>query len=342
MKKIFYLMLAATIGTAMVACDDDNDKVEVSGISLDKETLDLVVDETQQLTATVTPEDADDKTVVWTSDNTDVVTVNEEGVVTAVAAGEAVVTAAAGEKTATCTVTVTESVKPATAVKTIKIPGDMEGFYTQIDLTRGEDGKVTAIKKEQQTPQGPQGEATEVNITYATDKVTFAYQEWGENYEIEFSLNAEGYVTGAKKFYEGEPDGETVFAYGESNGMLEKISAMMDDEADIFTATYGDDKNYTTVGLDLEESGELIDYGCVASDVKNDAGVDLNMFMFCYGLLNEVDYAILCGLIPSTPNLLESVADGYIEFVTVENANGVASVKMQAEGQTIQECSLDY
>ena len=428
MKKIFYLMLAATIGTAMVACDDDNDSVEVSGISLDKETLDLTVGdtqqltatvmpenaddktvvwtsdkpevvtvndegmveavaageavvtattangktatctvtvksatvevsgisldketlnltvgETQQLTATVTPEDADDKTVVWTSDKPEVATVNDEGVVTAVAAGEAVVTAAAGEKTATCTVTVTESVKPATAVKTIKIPGDMEGFYTQIDLTRGEDGKVTAIKKEQQTPQGPQGEATEVNITYATDKVTFAYQEWGENYEIEFSLNAEGYVTGAKKFYEGEPDGETVFAYGESNGMLEKISAMMDDEAaDIFTATYGDDKNYTTIGLDLEESGELIDYGCVASDVKNDAGVDLNMFMFCYGLLNEVDYAILCGLIPATPNLLESVADGYIEFVTVENENGVASVKMQAEGQTIQECSLDY
>ena len=340
MKKIFYLLLAATIGTAMVACDDDNDSVEVSGISLDKETLDLTVGETQQLTATVMPENADDKTVVWTSDKPEVATVNDEGMVEAVAAGEAVVTATtANGKTATCTVTV----KSATAVKTIKIPGDMEGFYTQIDLTRGEDGKVTAIKKEQQTPQGPQGEATEVNITYATDKVTFAYQEWGENYEIEFSLNAEGYVTGAKKFYEGEPDGETVFAYGESNGMLEKISAMMDDEAaDIFTATYGDDKNYTTIGLDLEESGELIDYGCVASDVKNDAGVDLNMFMFCYGLLNEVDYAILCGLIPSTPNLLESVADGYIEFVTVENENGVASVKMQAEGQTIQECSLDY
>ena len=53
------------------------------------------------------PDDATDKTVTWTSSNPAVATVDETGKVHAVAAGEATITAQAGDKTATCVVTVT-------------------------------------------------------------------------------------------------------------------------------------------------------------------------------------------------------------------------------------------
>ena len=61
---------------------------------------------TLTLTATVTPDNATDKTVAWTSSNDAVATVDANGVVTAKAEGTATITATADGKTATCTVTV--------------------------------------------------------------------------------------------------------------------------------------------------------------------------------------------------------------------------------------------
>ena len=341
MKKIFYLMFAATIGTAMVACDDDNnDSVVVSGISLDQQTLDLAAGESQQLTATVTPEDADDKTVTWTSDNSAVVEVNDEGMVTAVAAGKAVVTAAAGGQEATCEVTVTDPIK-----KTITIPDlQNEGFSTQIKLACGEDGKVTAIKKESLTPTGSQGK-TVVYITNETGQVTLTYQEGGENYKIEFSLNAEGYVTEAKKLSADGVDageGTFTFAYG-SNGMLEKISVNDEEEdysVDMFIAEYGEDKNWASIYDDLEYE-DMVE--CQASEVPNNASIDLNMLVYLYKSYDQIDYAILCGLIPSTPNLLESIGEDYMTFESsVNEAGEVTSVEMNAMGEPYKKFSLDY
>jgi transglutaminase/protease-like cytokinesis protein 3 len=83
--------------------------VAVTGVTLDVTELALEVPATATLTATVAPEDATVKAVVWASDNEAVATV-AEGVVTAVAEGTAniTVTTADGGFTATCIVTVTE------------------------------------------------------------------------------------------------------------------------------------------------------------------------------------------------------------------------------------------
>lgn len=81
--------------------------IAVTGISLDQNEIELEVNETAALTATVTPEDATDKTVTWASSDENIATV-ENGEVTAVAAGEATITAAAGDYSANCVVTVTE------------------------------------------------------------------------------------------------------------------------------------------------------------------------------------------------------------------------------------------
>lgn len=76
----------------------------VTNISIDP-TLALKVGETGQLTATVDPAGT---AVTWSSDQEAIATVDANGLVTAIAEGTATITAKAGDKSATCTVTVTE------------------------------------------------------------------------------------------------------------------------------------------------------------------------------------------------------------------------------------------
>lgn len=85
-------------------------KVAVESVELNKEALTLTVDESETLVATVSPDNATDKTVVWSSSNEEVATVDQDGLVTAIAQGEATITAEAGEFSATCVVTVEEAV----------------------------------------------------------------------------------------------------------------------------------------------------------------------------------------------------------------------------------------
>ena len=80
----------------------------VTGVSLNKTTLNLITGDSETLTATVSPDDATNKNVTWSSSNEAVVTVDNEGTVTAVSKGSATVTVISvdGGKTATCEVTV--------------------------------------------------------------------------------------------------------------------------------------------------------------------------------------------------------------------------------------------
>ncbi|MCL2133069.1 MAG: M6 family metalloprotease domain-containing protein [Bacteroidales bacterium] len=82
----------------------------VTGVNLDMTTLTLNVGNTEQLTATVLPENAADQTVSWSSNNTARATVSNTGLVTAISAGTAVVTVTTqdGGYTASCTVTVVD------------------------------------------------------------------------------------------------------------------------------------------------------------------------------------------------------------------------------------------
>ena len=87
--------------------------IEVESIELNKTVLPLDVDEVEQLAATVLPLDAFDPSVAWSSSDDDIVTV-VDGFVTAVATGNATITAKAGEKTATCAVAVSAAAVPST------------------------------------------------------------------------------------------------------------------------------------------------------------------------------------------------------------------------------------
>ena len=115
MKKIAIITLTILLTVLLcVSCNTDesvdylfHNKTAVTGVKLDKESMTLAIGNEQILVATVTPENATDKSVTWSSSNTSVATVDQNGKVTAVAEGEAIITATTKDKgfKATCTVT---------------------------------------------------------------------------------------------------------------------------------------------------------------------------------------------------------------------------------------------
>ncbi len=84
----------------------------VSNIKLSASTLDMKVGDSQSLTATITPNNASDKSIQWRSSDIGVATVNQSGKVTALKKGTVTITATAQDgsgKTASCKVTVRET-----------------------------------------------------------------------------------------------------------------------------------------------------------------------------------------------------------------------------------------
>ena len=127
---------AGNVTEKTVTVYDGTYVVPVTGVSLDESSITLDVGGNQTLTATVTPEDATNKKVRWSSDNEAVATVSEDGVVTAVAGGTAVITATThdGFFTASCTVTVNAPDAPPT-ITTDTLPDGKVGAVYRHTLT---------------------------------------------------------------------------------------------------------------------------------------------------------------------------------------------------------------
>lgn len=93
--------------------------VEVESVSVEPAALSLTEEETRKLAHTITPSNATNQKVSWSSDNEAVATVSQEGVVTAIKEGTATITVTteSNNKTATCIVTVTRKGIAVTGVK---------------------------------------------------------------------------------------------------------------------------------------------------------------------------------------------------------------------------------
>ena len=126
----------ATCAVTVNKITEKPEPVAVESVTLNATTLTLEPGKTDMtLTATVTPDNADDRTVAWSSSDTAIATVSEDGTVTAVSIGEASITAQAGGKEATCTVTVKQIL---IAVENVTLD------ETTLTLMRGDTGKLTA------------------------------------------------------------------------------------------------------------------------------------------------------------------------------------------------------
>ena len=162
-------LLDAPLSSDMnVYCKWKPKTVHVSGISLNKSEVSLHVDETEILTATITPENATDTSVLWESSNATIVTVTG-GKITALRVGSATITATAndGGQIASCEVYVTPI-----SVESVSLN------YTQLSMLYGESKTLTASV----VPQN----ATETGVIWQSSNTSVVAVENGK-------LTATGY-----------------------------------------------------------------------------------------------------------------------------------------------------
>lgn len=98
-----------TVPMIFYSIDPAGGTVDVTGVGVSPSELELEVDDVDRLIATITPSNATDKAITWSSSDTAVATVDSDGFVTAKAAGTATITVTThdGSFTDTCSVTVT-------------------------------------------------------------------------------------------------------------------------------------------------------------------------------------------------------------------------------------------
>ena len=159
-KALGTATITATVGSYTATCEVTV-AVPVTGVSLDKETMSLTAGSTGTLVATITPANATNQNLTWTSYNEEVATVSD-GVVSAVAAGTANITVTTddGGKTATCVVTVTR-----------RSSSSSRPSYPITTPDKTENGSVTVTPK-----SAKRGSIVTITVTpdagYVLDKLT--------------------------------------------------------------------------------------------------------------------------------------------------------------------------
>ncbi len=184
--------------------------IYVSGIALDKSDISLIPGETAQLTATVSPSDATDKSISWSSANENVATVDNTGKVTAVGKGETVITATTTDKgfSAVCNVTVTIPVTGITCDReSVTL---LDGATAKLNFTvLPENASNTSIKIVSSDPSvaSVDSEGTVKGLKAGTAVITATTEE-GEysvsvNVTVFFSSNLVVYNTSNKSILSG-------------------------------------------------------------------------------------------------------------------------------------------
>ncbi|MDD4514362.1 Ig-like domain-containing protein [Massilibacteroides sp.] len=152
----------------------------VSGISLDKETLTMETGDSFTLTATISPEDATNKELIWSSSNPEIVGVSESGTISAISVGETTITATTvdGDYSASCVITVNrkiiyvESINISPSILTLEEEETFRFGVTILpynsdnqNITWSSSDPSVAIVNEYGTIHAIQGGTTEVRAT---------------------------------------------------------------------------------------------------------------------------------------------------------------------------------
>ena len=212
MKKMLRIAAALAALLAMtnfIGCkndDDDDGDVAVTEVKITSTVTEVTVGETITLTPKVSPENATNKTVTWTSSDATVATV-KEGVVTGVKAGEATITASAGGKDATVKVTVKAAATSGgetggeTGGSTGGTTGGETGGSTGGETTTPKTATIVYDGSDAPTATGEEGVFLDVQDVIAPTDVGVA-----EGYSLD-----EGYPKYGSQTYTGD-DGRTTSA----------------------------------------------------------------------------------------------------------------------------------
>jgi len=92
-KKFLFILIVFVFSFSVVLADD----IAVTGITLNEHSATLIIGATDQLTATLAPIDATNTTILWSSSNESMATVDNNGLVTTIATGNATITATSAD-----------------------------------------------------------------------------------------------------------------------------------------------------------------------------------------------------------------------------------------------------
>lgn len=153
--------IKASAGGVVDSCLVTVEGVSVESISISPSEITLTQGEYTQLTATITPENATDKTIKWTSSDEAIVNVNAVGKITAVSGGNATITAKCGNAEAICEVSVVTKLHvgdyyyaDGSSSSSIIDGKEVIGIIFHIDET-GKQGKIVSMKEKEKTIYGP-------------------------------------------------------------------------------------------------------------------------------------------------------------------------------------------
>ncbi len=172
--------ITATAGGVSAKCSVTV-TVPVTSVSLNKTSLNLMVGDTETLSATIYPSDATNKNVTWKSSNTSVATV-QSGKVLAVGVGTAQITVTTnnGSKKATCTVTVTPKGDPGPKGYKVFIKHGGEFKYDDIPGWGTYQGKAFTSPN---TKYNYSGDNHELNVTTSSTEVSNMLKSLGTTEE---------------------------------------------------------------------------------------------------------------------------------------------------------------
>jgi hypothetical protein len=192
-NKLWLIALLAIIGFSFAACssgDDGVTTVPVTKVTLNQKSISLTVGGTANLTATVTPDNATNKAVSWKSDDTAKATVSNNGVVTAVAEGATIitVTTADGNKTDTCSITITATT--ASLDRITAVYAGVEAIFPDTTLHTLKDGLTVKAHYSDNTETTLEMEDYELSgtLTVGSSIITVSYQ--GKTTTITVTVNA--------------------------------------------------------------------------------------------------------------------------------------------------------
>ena len=131
-------------GKCTANCNVTVKEIPATGVTLNVTTASVYIGESVNLTASVTPANASDKTITWTSSNTEIATVDETGKVTGVELGKATITATTKNGiSASCEVTV--NLRTPTEPETVELWKDDKAGYRGLFGAAADNGKTAGI-----------------------------------------------------------------------------------------------------------------------------------------------------------------------------------------------------
>ena len=209
-SKISFLLLSVLAVTSLASCNIEQnsnsnnnssgdvasdstsqggENVDLVSIALNKTTAEIMVESTEQLTVTFNPANPSDKAVTWASSNAAIATVDNNGLVSAVATGEAVITVSAANNpaiTASCTVKVVDNVIVSNVdakhefvlfdTNKAKSSTQNDGFYDRNQTYKVGDDNAFNVKPE-------------LTVLDAETYLPVSANKWNHDFDISVKLN---------------------------------------------------------------------------------------------------------------------------------------------------------